>query len=298
MANALARAGREEGRPGRHLHADDPRAARRDARLRTDRRAPLGRLRRLQRGRARRPHRRRAVHDSSSPPTAATARGKRVPPQGDADDAMGAVHRSSTASSSSAPATPSDWRRAATTGGTSSPTARRPTPAGADGLRGPPLPALHLRHDGQAEGDHAHHRRLPGRHRATHRLIFDIKPDDVYWCMADIGWVTGHCYIVYGPLANATTGIIYEGARLPRQGPMGPDRRELPRHHPVHRPDRHPRPDEVRARAVRARRPLVAAAARLGRRADQPRGVGLVLEVHRRGARARWSTPGGRPRPA
>ena len=47
---------------------------------------------------------------------------------------------------------------------------------------------------------------------STHRLIFDIKPDDVYWCMADIGWVTGHSYIVYGPLANATTGIIYEGA--------------------------------------------------------------------------------------
>ncbi|MFN2484783.1 MAG: acetate--CoA ligase [Candidatus Limnocylindria bacterium] len=47
---------------------------------------------------------------------------------------------------------------------------------------------------------------------ATHRLIFDIKPDDVYWCMADVGWVTGHSYIVYGPLTNATTGILYEGA--------------------------------------------------------------------------------------
>jgi acetyl-CoA synthetase len=47
---------------------------------------------------------------------------------------------------------------------------------------------------------------------ATHRYIFDIKPNDVYWCMADIGWVTGHSYIVYGPLANATTGVIYEGA--------------------------------------------------------------------------------------
>jgi acetyl-CoA synthetase len=48
---------------------------------------------------------------------------------------------------------------------------------------------------------------------ATHRYIFDLKPDaDVYWCMADIGWVTGHSYIVYGPLANAATGIIYEGA--------------------------------------------------------------------------------------
>ena len=48
---------------------------------------------------------------------------------------------------------------------------------------------------------------------ATHRLIFDIKPEtDVYWCMADVGWVTGHSYIVYGPLANATTGVLYEGA--------------------------------------------------------------------------------------
>ena len=48
---------------------------------------------------------------------------------------------------------------------------------------------------------------------ATHRYIFDLKPEtDVYWCMADIGWVTGHSYIVYGPLANATTSVIYEGA--------------------------------------------------------------------------------------
>jgi acetyl-CoA synthetase len=46
---------------------------------------------------------------------------------------------------------------------------------------------------------------------ATHHLVFDIKPDDVYWCAADIGWVTGHSYIVYGPLANHTTGVMYEG---------------------------------------------------------------------------------------
>lgn len=48
---------------------------------------------------------------------------------------------------------------------------------------------------------------------ATHSYVFDIKPDtDVYWCSADIGWVTGHSYIVYGPLANRTTGVMYEGA--------------------------------------------------------------------------------------
>ncbi|MEX1279600.1 MAG: acetate--CoA ligase [Acidimicrobiia bacterium] len=54
----------------------------------------------------------------------------------------------------------------------------------------------------------------------THHYVFDIKPDDVYWCAADIGWVTGHSYIVYGPLANHTTGVMYEGA--PNQ--PGPDR--------------------------------------------------------------------------
>ena len=47
---------------------------------------------------------------------------------------------------------------------------------------------------------------------ATHRDVFDLKPEtDVYWCTADIGWVTGHSYVVYGPLANGATQVIYEG---------------------------------------------------------------------------------------
>jgi acetyl-CoA synthetase len=46
---------------------------------------------------------------------------------------------------------------------------------------------------------------------ATHRWVFDIKEHDVYWCTADIGWVTGHSYIVYGPLANGATSVMYEG---------------------------------------------------------------------------------------
>ncbi|MDP9445293.1 MAG: acetate--CoA ligase [Actinomycetota bacterium] len=46
----------------------------------------------------------------------------------------------------------------------------------------------------------------------THWAVFDLKPEsDVYWCSADIGWVTGHSYIVYGPLANGTTSLMYEG---------------------------------------------------------------------------------------
>ncbi|MFN2460558.1 MAG: acetate--CoA ligase [Candidatus Velthaea sp.] len=47
---------------------------------------------------------------------------------------------------------------------------------------------------------------------ATHKLVFDLKEEtDVYWCAADIGWVTGHSYIVYGPLCNGATSVIYEG---------------------------------------------------------------------------------------
>jgi acetyl-CoA synthetase len=53
---------------------------------------------------------------------------------------------------------------------------------------------------------------------ATTKWVFDLKDDDVYWCTADVGWVTGHSYIVYGPLANGATVVMYEGA------PDHPDR--------------------------------------------------------------------------
>jgi acetyl-CoA synthetase len=46
----------------------------------------------------------------------------------------------------------------------------------------------------------------------THRWVFDLKEEDVFWCTADIGWVTGHSYIVYGPLANGATSLMYEGS--------------------------------------------------------------------------------------
>jgi acetyl-CoA synthetase len=46
----------------------------------------------------------------------------------------------------------------------------------------------------------------------TTKMVFDLKEDDVYWCTADIGWVTGHSYVVYGPLANGATVLMYEGA--------------------------------------------------------------------------------------
>ena len=51
----------------------------------------------------------------------------------------------------------------------------------------------------------------------TFKWVFDIKENDIYWCTADIGWITGHSYIIYGPLANGATSLMYEGA------PMYPD---------------------------------------------------------------------------
>jgi len=56
---------------------------------------------------------------------------------------------------------------------------------------------------------------------ATTKLVFDLKEEDLYWCTADVGWVTGHSYIVYGPLANGATVLMYEGA------PDWPDRGRL-----------------------------------------------------------------------
>ena len=84
--------------------------------------------------------------------------------------------------------------------------------AGADECRGHAVPAPHLGLDGQAERRAAHDRRLPrSTSSVTHKWIFDIHDDSVWWCAADIGWVTGHSYIVYGPLNNGTTSVLYEG---------------------------------------------------------------------------------------
>ena len=81
---------------------------------------------------------------------------------------------------------------------------------------------------------------------ATHHYIFDVKPDSVYWCAADIGWVTGHSYIVYGPLCNGTTGVIYEGVpNYPNKERWWEIIERYKRRHPVHRADRDPRAHEV-----------------------------------------------------
>ena len=101
----------------------------------------------------------------------------------------------------------------------------------------------------------------------THKYVFDLHPDtDVFWCTADCGWVTGHSYIVYGPLANRATSVMYEGT------PDHPDKDRfwsIVEKYKVtialHRADRDPDVHEVGHRVPRRARPVVAAAARLGR---------------------------------
>ena len=104
------------------------------------------------------------------------------------------------------------WSRTATTGGTTSSTRSSPT------VRAEPLDSEHMLYllytSGRRPSPRASSTPRPATCSGTsytHEMIFDLKPDDVYWCAADIGWVTGHSYIVYGPLANATTGVMYEG---------------------------------------------------------------------------------------
>jgi len=114
---------------------------------------------------------------------------------------------------------------------------------------------------------------------ATTKWVFDLKDDDVFWCTADVGWVTGHSYVVYGPLALGVTEVMFEGA----PDLLG-DLREARRHRVLHGADGDPRVHEVGHGAAGEARPQKAAPARHRGRADQSRGVDLVSQEHRRRA--------------
>ena len=134
----------------------------------------------------------------------------------------------------------------------------------------------------------------------THQAVFDLKPEeDIYWCAADVGWVTGpQLHRLRAARQRHDLGDVGGRAGLPRQGHLVGHRRALQGDDHVLRADRDPRVHEVGRRAPREARPVVAAPARHGRRADQPEGLAVVLEGDRRRRTARSSTPGGRPRPA
>ena len=153
--------------------------------------------------------------------------------------------------------------------------------------------------DREAEGRGPHHRRLRGRTpRCTTRWVFDLKDDDIYWCTADVGWVTGHSYVVYGPLMNGATGVMYEGA--PDQ--PEPDRFwEIIERHKV--TILYTAPTAIRAfmrwgeqseASTTCRR--CGCSARWASRSTPRRGCGTARSSAAGAARS--STPGGRPRPA
>ena len=133
----------------------------------------------------------------------------------------------------------------------------------------------------------------------THQYIFDYHDGDIYWCTADVGWVTGHSYIVYGPLANGATTLMFEGVpNYPTHVAVLGGGRQAQGQHLLHRADRDPRADAGRRRAGEEDLAQIAQAARHRRRADQSGGLGVVLTTWSATGAARSSTPGGRPRPA
>ena len=112
----------------------------------------------------------------------------------------------------------------------------------------------------------------------THQYVFDYHDGDIYWCTADVGWVTGHSYIVYGPLANGATTLMFEGV------PNYPDASRFWQVVDKHKVNIfYTAPTAIRALMgvgddyVKAHQAQVAQAARHGGRADQPRSVGVVL---------------------
>jgi hypothetical protein len=131
----------------------------------------------------------------------------------------------------------------------------------------------------------------------TSKYVQDIHPEDVYWCMADIGWITGHSYIVYGPWPSVPRRSFTKGSHLSGCRPLlahrpGPGCQHLP-----HGPHRHPRPAQDRpGRTGQVQLPLQTH----DHRGRAHRAGSLEVVPQGGGQRARPSswTPGGRPKPA
>ena len=159
-------------------------------------------------------------------------------------------------------------------------------PLRADGQRGPAVPHVHVGDDGEAEGDRAHDGRLS--RRGGDDALADLRPQ------ARDGrvLVRGRHRLDHGPqlhrlraaLQRRHLGDVRGHPRLPESRALVGDRRALRRHDPLHGADGDQGAHEVGAGARCRPRPLDAAAARLGRRADQPRGVDVVPRARRRRA--------------
>ena len=133
----------------------------------------------------------------------------------------------------------------------------------------------------------------------TCKYVFDLRDEDVYWCTADIGWVTGHSYVVYGPLAMGATSLMYEGA------PNWPDNGrfwKIIEDYGV--TILYTAPTAIRAFIKWGDewpKKYDLTSLRLlghGRRADQSRGLDVVPQASSAAGAARSWIPGGRPKPA
>ena len=112
---------------------------------------------------------------------------------------------------------------------------------------------------------------------ATHQYVFDYHEGDVYWCTADVGWVTGHSYIVYGPLANGATTVMFEGrAQLSHHLPLLGGDRQAQGQYLLYRPHRDPGADARGRRAGEEDQPGLAQASGQRGRADQSGSLAVV----------------------
>jgi acetyl-CoA synthetase len=213
MANVLRNRGVGARRPGDHLHADDPGGRLCDAGLRPARRRALRGVRWLFAGFSRLAHRGCSLSHGDHRRRGLRG-GRKVALKANVDAAIERL----------GPGIVDHVVVVRRTGGAVAMSAGRDVyydeaaaqvtdecPAEPMNAEDPLFLLLHFGIDRQAQGCGPHHGRLPGLGLVHAPYVFDYHDGDIYWCTADVGWVTGHSYILYGPLANGATTLMFEG---------------------------------------------------------------------------------------